>query len=126
MKMPDANICNFYRFQAKDGFGREAIGELARANQCSTDEIVSILQENGLAMKYYEKQEEKTMAKPNPNKESIIRDYNNGMKCNEIGERYGQNPKVIYNNLKRWGVWKGKEKKACIGGNRNKPEKHRY
>ena len=110
MKMSEANICDFYRFQAKDGFGREAIGELARANQCSTDEIVSILQENGLAMKYYEKQEEKTMAKPNPNKESIIRDYNNGMKCNEIGERYGQNPKVIYNNLKRWGVWNGTEK----------------
>ena len=112
MKMSDAKICEFYRFQAKDGFGREAIGELARANQCSTDEIVSILQENGLAMKYYEKQEEKPMARNgNPDKDNIIRDYNNGMSCNQIGERYGQNPKVIYNNLKRWGIWRGAESK---------------
>lgn len=121
MKMSDEKICEFYRFQAKDGYGRQAIDSLTLMNKCQTDEIVIILQENGLAMKYYEKQEDKTMAKPNPNKESIIRDYNNGMSCNQIGERYGQNPKVIYNNLKRWGVWKGKEKEPASAATDTSP-----
>ena len=114
MKMSDEKICEFYLFQAKDGFGRQAIESLAMTNKCQIDEIVGILQENGLAMKYYEKQEEKPMARNgNPDKDNIIRDYNSGMTCREIGERYGQNPKVIYNNLKRWGVWKSKEKEPA-------------
>lgn len=112
MKMSDENICDFYRFQARDGFGREAIGELARANRCSTDEIVSVLQKNGLALKYYEKQEEKDMAR-NPDKEGIIRDYKSGMTCREIGERYGKNPRTILNDLKNWHVWQSKEKEPA-------------
>lgn len=114
MKMSEAKICDFYRFEAKDGYGRQAIESLAMINKCQIDEIVGILQENGLAMKYYEKQkqEEKPMARNgNPDKDNIIRDYNNGMTCKELGERYAQNPKVIYNNLKRWGIWRGAESK---------------
>ena len=51
-ELSDAEIVEFYRFQARDGFGRQAIEELSRTEKRPVSEILRILHEHGTALKY--------------------------------------------------------------------------
>lgn len=100
MKWADIRICKYYESVSASASASWAVDMLATLNSCTADEIVAILQKHGYAKNFYQKKEKKEVV--NPNKAAIIKDYESGMTCKEIGERYGMNPHAVYNSLWSW------------------------
>lgn len=96
MAMTNKKIYDYYIYEHKDGFGKEAIEVLAAINKTTEDGIKAILREQGVTLK----EDEPMMTKEL--KAQIIKDYNEGMVIKDIAERYQLNAHTLSTNMKNW------------------------
>src|SRR5574344_954690 len=97
----EKRICDLYSYQAREGFGAQAIEEACRSHHITCSEVIEILHRHNLALKYGQANKEEKV-KSNPDKEAVIHDYIAGMKVKDIAERYGIKVNTLYNSLKNW------------------------